>query len=258
MPSNYSQPLNQPKNILILGGTIESRKLAEKLVDDPNFRVITSLAGRTNLILKIPGELRIGGFGGIQGLIEYLQRAQIDFLIDATHPFATQISHNAAIAAQSLGIPHLVLVRKPWQREREDNWLEVEKMEEAAKIAFNYGKVLLTIGRQQLEYFAENPKSPNKITWFLIRSIEAPNIQILNSQILLERPPFSLESEKELLIKHQIEAIVSKNSGGTETYHKILAARELRIPIIMVQRPVIAKVDQVETMDQAIAWLNDS
>jgi precorrin-6A/cobalt-precorrin-6A reductase len=239
--------LNPKKNILILGGTQEARKLAEKLVIYPDLRIITSLAGRTNLIVQIPGEVRIGGFGGIPGLIAYLKTAKIDFLIDATHPFAQQISTNAAIAAQSLGIPNLVLVRRPWQKEKEDIWIEVNTMAEAAEIAFNYNRVLLTIGRQQLGHFARNHK-----TWFLIRSIESPNDEIPNSQILLERPPFSLESEKELLIKHQIEAIVSKNSGG-ETYSKVLAARELNIPIIMVQRPVIPDIVQVETVERAIS-----
>jgi precorrin-6A/cobalt-precorrin-6A reductase len=240
--------LNPKKNLLILGGTSEARKLAEELVVEPNLRIITSLAGRTNPIVQIPGELRIGGFGGIPGLIAYLQTEKIDFLIDATHPFAAQISHNAAIAAQSLEIPYIVLGRKPWQKEKEDNWIEVSTMEEAAEIAFKYNRILLTIGRQQLEYFVKTPKS----TWLLIRSIEAPNIEISNSQILLKRPPYSLESEKELLIKHQIEAIVSKNSGG-ETYSKVLAARELGIPIIMVQRPVVPEAVQLETVDRAIS-----
>jgi precorrin-6A/cobalt-precorrin-6A reductase len=251
---------NQTKNLLILGGTTEARKLAEQLVNSTkinlriNLRVITSLAGRTTKPTQISGELRIGGFGGVDGLIDYLQTARIDFLIDATHPFAAQISKNGAIASQTLKIPHLRLARPAWQKQIRDDWIEVQNMGEAANSAFQFKRVLLTIGRQQLNPFLTNNLQS---TWFLIRSIEIPDLIIPNSEILCDRPPYSLETEKNLLLKYQIDAIVSKNSGGMETYSKVLAARELRIPIIMVQRPILANVCEVENVEKAIAWLEN-
>jgi precorrin-6A/cobalt-precorrin-6A reductase len=251
-----TDPKNQPKILLILGGTSEARKLAEQLVKSTklNLRVITSLAGRTTQPIQIAGELRIGGFGGIAGLTDYLQNTHIDFLIDATHPFAAKISENGAIAAQTLKIPHLRLVRPAWKREEEDSWIEVKTIEEAAISAFRFKRVLLTIGRQQLTLFSTNN---DRATWFLIRSIEIPDLIIPNSEILCDRPPYCLESEKELLINYQIDAIVSKNSGGIDTYAKVLAARELGMPVVMVQRPILVNIAEVENIEQAITWLVD-
>ena len=224
------------KRLSILGGTGDAVKLASLAIDLPGLTVITSLAGRTSAPKSLVGDVRIGGFGGEAGLIAYLQTEQIDLLIDATHPFAAQISRNAAGAATQLGIPRLMLIRPEWARLPKDNWIEVESVEAAVQaIPASAERIFVTIGRQQLAPFAMTDK------WCLMRSIDPPDPSILlpPGKLLLDRGPFNLESERELLREYQIQAIVSKNSGGDATYAKIIAARELGLPVVMVKRPIL-------------------
>ncbi len=242
------------KRLLILGGTGDAAKLAARASQIPNLDVVSSLAGRT----KQPstpktGTVRIGGFGGASGLAEYLTDRAIDLLIDATHPFAAQISVNAATAAAECGLPHLMLVRPAWQAVEGDRWIEVESHEAAVMVLSRQSqRVFLTIGRQELGAFA----SLDAI-WFLMRAIDPPALNILYPQgkLLLAKGPFLLEDERELLIEYQIDTIVSKNSGGDATYAKIVAARELGIPVVMVQRPPIPAVAVVADVESAIVWL---
>ena len=222
------------KRLLILGGTGDAVKLASWAVDLPGLEVVTSLAGRTSVPNQLVGDVRIGGFGGEAGLVEYLQVERIDLVIDATHPFAAQISEHTAGAAHKLGIPRLMLVRSAWMRLPEDNWIEVESVAAAVEsISATATRIFVTIGRQQLSPFAS---LTNK--WCLMRSIDPPDPSILlpPGKLLLDRGPFSLESERQLLRDYQIDAIVSKNSGGDATYAKVIAARELGLPMVMVQR----------------------
>ncbi len=244
------------KKVLILGGTGDAVKLADQLVNIPEIEVISSLAGRTKKPSALVGQFRIGGFGGIEGLAKYLQENAIDFLIDATHPCAGQITINGAIASQIAQIPHLMLVRPQWEKLSGDNWIEVETVEASAQaIPDVIKRIFITSGRQQLEPFLQRSQTyPD--TWYLMRSIDPPDIELPNSQVLLDRGPFSLEQERELLREFQIEAIVSKNSGGAATYAKVAAARELGIPIVMVQRPAMPEGDKVTSIEEAIAWLN--
>lgn len=240
------------KKILILGGTGDAVKLAAKLADHPELEVISSLAGRTKKPAALVGKVRIGGFGGAEGLAHYLRENSIDYLIDATHPCAGQITVNGAIAAKATHTKHLMLVRPQWEKVEQDHWIEVESVEAAAEaIPTSIKRVFITSGRQQLEPFLQ--RSPE--TWYLIRSIDPPDLTIPNSKLLLDRGPFSLEQERQLLSEYQIEAIVSKNSGGAATYAKIIAARESRIPVIMVQRPAMPDGEKVESIKDAIAWL---
>jgi precorrin-6A/cobalt-precorrin-6A reductase len=197
--------------------------------------------------------IRIGGFGGSNGLATYLQEHCIDLLIDATHPFAAQISWHAAAAATTVGLPHLMLVRPEWQKIVGDRWLEVETVEAAAQAMPKSAKrVFLTIGRQQLAPFA-----PITDRWFLMRSIDPPaaDLPLPSGELLLDRGPFTLDSERDLLKKYEIDAIVSKNSGGDATYAKIMAARELGLPIVMVQRPPMPQGDRVADVPSAVAWV---
>lgn len=239
--------------VLILGGTGDAAELATQAAKLPNVEVITSLAGRTRHPSVLAGQVRLGGFGGSAGLAAYLREQQIRLLIDATHPFAAQISWNAAAAATAAGIPRLMLVRPAWEKAAGDNWIEVGSIEAAAQaIPASAKRVFLTIGRQQLAPFAALTE-----TWFLIRSIDPPtsNYTLANSELLLDRRLFSLEQECQLLQQYQIEAIVSRNSGGAATYAKIIAARTLAIPVVMVQRPVMPPGQQVMAVDRAMAWL---
>ena len=243
------------KRVLILGGTGDAAALAAKVSQIPDVEVITSLAGRTQNPTAIAGSVRVGGFGGATGLSDYLRDRQINYLIDATHPFASQMSHNAAIATRDIGIPHLMLVRPAWEKQSGDRWIEVESVEAAVFALEQTAKrVFLTIGRQQLAPFARLHN-----VWFLIRSIDppSPNIVLPNGITVLDRAPFTIAQEKQLMLDHTIDTVVSKNSGGDATYAKIVAARELEISIVMVQRSPTPPVEQVADVEGAIDWLLD-
>jgi precorrin-6A/cobalt-precorrin-6A reductase len=243
------------KRLLILGGTGDAVKLASLAMSIPGLEVITSLAGRTISPKALLGKVRVGGFGGESGLVEYLQVENIDLLIDATHPFAARISWNAAGAVARVGIPRLMLIRPAWERLPQDNWIEVESVEVAVMaIPATVERIFLTIGRQQLATFAGLTDK-----WCLMRSIDPPDPSILlpPGELLLDRGPFSLEQELQLLRDYWIDAIVSKNSGGAATYAKIIAARELGLPVIMVQRQIVPDGDVVGDVSGAIEWLLD-
>jgi precorrin-6A/cobalt-precorrin-6A reductase len=239
--------------VLILGGTGDATELTTRLVNISGVEVIASLAGRTREPTAPVGNVRIGGFGGVEGLIHYLQEMQIDVLIDATHPFANQISCNAAQAATTAGVRHLILNRPPWEKVDNDIWLEVANNHAAAKILETQGnRVFLTVGRQEIAAFAHL-----KNIWFLMRMIDPPSPDSIvpNGIFLYNRGPFTLDDERKILIQHQIDTIVSKNSGGAATYPKIIAARELGIKVIMVQRPPVPPGEQVADVESAVVWL---
>jgi precorrin-6A/cobalt-precorrin-6A reductase len=246
----------KPKHVLILGGTGDGSDLAARAAAIPGIKVTTSLAGRTRQSTLPAANTRIGGFGGVPGLVDFLQAEQIDILIDATHPFAAQMSMHAAAAAATVPIPHLILVRPAWQKvtsQPADCWIEVPSHEAAAQILPELAqRIFLTIGRQELAAFAHLRQ-----LWFLMRMIDPPNAdaRVPPGQLVLERGPFSIEQERALLQHYQIGAVVSKNSGGEATYAKILAARELQLPVVMIQRPPLPDVEQVADVDCALVWL---
>ncbi|MEB3342819.1 cobalt-precorrin-6A reductase [Okeania sp.] len=241
------------KRVLVLGGTGHSSKLIALISTIPELEIINSLAGRTRQPAIGSTPRRIGGFGGVSGLINYLREQEIDLLIDATHPFASQISGNAAIASSELKIPRLMLVRPPWKKVEGDRWIEAENNEVAVKVLANLGsRIFLSIGRQELASYAHL-----KHLWFLIRIIDLfpPDSLVPPGKILTERGPFYFEEERSLLQKYEIEAIVSKNSGGDATYAKIVAARELGMPVVMIQRPPLPEGEQVSDVESAVAWI---
>lgn len=243
----------QARRVLILGGTAEAAQLAARLDADPNFDPITSLAGRTRSPAFLPGTVRIGGFGGVEGLERYLSAEAIDALIDVTHPFAARISRNAADACRHMAVPWLRLERPPWRRRPGDEWIEVADSNEAAHSLAGYARrVLLSIGRQELAPFEALTD-----IWFLLRMIDplpAPP-SLAHHEIVLGRGPFDTDAEAALLTEHRIDAVVSKNSGGNATYGKIAAARRLGLPVIMIARPSPLAGDSVETVDAAMKWL---
>lgn len=247
--------------LLILGGTGEAAELSAKVANIPGIEAIASLAGRTREPILPSGNVRVGGFGGAAGLAEYLRQMQIDVLIDATHPFASQITENAANAAREVGIPHLMLIRRPWEKvagdgfppKIGDRWIEVDSTKAAADVLEHQAKrVFLTVGRQELAAFARLQN-----IWFLMRMIDPPGADALvpPGVILCDRGPFTLAQEREILIQHHIDTIVSKNSGGNATYAKIIAARELGIQVVMVKRPPVPAGEQVADVDAAVKWL---
>ncbi|KZL50996.1 cobalt-precorrin-6A reductase [Nodularia spumigena CENA596] len=240
--------------VLILGGTGEAAELAAKVANIQGIEAISSLAGRTREPSIPLGDLRIGGFGGVAGLAQYLHQMKIDLLIDATHPFATQIALNAANAAMEVKIPRLKLLRQPWEKVNGDRWIEVDSIKTAADVLENQSeRVFLSIGRQEIGAFAHLHQ-----IWFLMRMIDPPEPQALVPPgiLLCDRGPFQLDNEREILINHQIDTIVSKNSGGDATYAKIIAARELKLQVVMINRPPVPPGEQATDIDEALVWLS--
>jgi precorrin-6A/cobalt-precorrin-6A reductase len=241
-------------NVLLLAGTGDAIALAGRLAEIPGVRTIASFAGRTaHPCLPKRTNARIGGFGGVEGLRDYLMRHKIDAVVDATHPFARRMHRNAAAACASLSIPIIAFIRPAWTPTAQDRIFEVADMPAAAAQARLHGRrIFLTIGRQELAPFAACEDR-----WFLIRSIEAPDCPLpARRLILLERGPFTLEHELALMREHAVDCIVSKNSGGKATYAKIQAARALGLPVVMVTRPARTAIPLAETHDDVIAWTN--
>ncbi|MEQ1953121.1 cobalt-precorrin-6A reductase [Mesorhizobium sp. CN2-181] len=240
--------------ILILGGTTEARQLAEGLADRDAFEITLSLAGRTANPVDHPVPVRSGGFGGVDGLVNYLKEQEISLLIDATHPYAARISANAAQAAEQAGVKILALRRPPWRRQPYDRWTLVADAEAAvAALGSHPRKVLLALGRQELGPFETAPQHS-----YLIRSVDPvePPLAVPNATYILARGPFAEDAEGALLVERRIDAVVAKNSGGTATYGKIAAARALGIEVILFRRPVLPAVETADTVSATIAAID--
>lgn len=224
-----------PPHILILGGTTEARELAAELaVRHPEVRVTTSLAGRVSRPGAPAGEVRIGGFGGAEGLAEWLREQRVDAVVDATHPFAESITANAVRAATDTGLPLVVLRRPGWRPLPGDRWHPVASLPEAADLLPGLGRrILLTSGRLGLAAFAHLPQ-----LHFVVRSVEPPEPPMPpDVEVLLARGPFTLADETALLREHRIDVLVTKDSGGAATSAKLTAAREAGVPVVVVRRP---------------------
>jgi precorrin-6A/cobalt-precorrin-6A reductase len=239
---------------LILGGTAEAAALARgALARFPELRVTTALAGRVARPGPIPGQVRIGGFGGADGLAQYLIAQDIDRLIDATHPFAAAISRAARLAAASTGVPRLMLRRPPWRRHPLDRWIEVDSLAAAALLVGRLGRCAwLTVGAGSIGEFAAASG-----VRFVVRLIEPPRapLPLPRHEVVLGRGPFGLAEERQLLRRHAIDVVVCKASGGAATEAKLIAARELGLPVIMVRRPPAEPGPAVDTVEAALDWL---
>lgn len=238
--------------LLILGGTTEASALARHLVGWSELDPILSLAGRTQNPVEPPIPYRTGGFGGVEGLKAYLTEDKIDAVIDATHPFAAQMSANAARACRDLNLPIAAFTRAAWRPVPGDRWQPVADME-AAALALGDAprRVFLTIGALQLAAFAAAPQHH-----YLVRSIDPPEaaIALPDHRLILARGPFTVEEEVALMREEQIDVLVSKNSGGKATAAKLAAARTLNIEVIMVERPKPEDVVAFEKLDAVMAW----
>jgi len=243
----------KPRRILLLGGTGDSRELAERLAGRDDVEVISSLAGRTENPPSLPGALRIGGFGGIAALTDYLRDEQIDLVVDATHPYAARISANAAAACHESATPRLVFARAPWAEQPGDNWIHVADTTAAAKVLPGLARrVFLAVGRGELEAFSDLPG-----IWFLVRTVDAPReeLPLEDYEVVLGRGPFEINGERALFALHGIQALVTKNSGGEATYAKIAVARELGLPGVMIDRPPHEKAETAGSIDEALQWI---
>lgn len=241
--------------ILILGGTQEAYELADRLGEIAGLEVISSLAGRTREPRLPRGAVRSGGFGGAEGLARYLRDERIAYLINATHPFADQISAHAVEAAAASGVDLLRLLRPAWRASAEDRWLAARDAAEAAELCRREGgRILLTVGSGELEAFA-----PIRNAHFVVRLVDAPAaIPLHDYRTIAARGPFSLAEEMRLIAEHHINLLVAKNSGGDATAAKLVAARRLRLPVVMIERPQIAlepRSPVVERVEDAVTWL---
>ena len=242
------------KHVLILGGTAEARQLAGLLAGRRDIKAVLSLAGRTKAPTAQPVPVRVGGFGGSEGLAAYLASERINALIDATHPYAAMISKNAAAAAASAQVPLVALRRPAWVAAPGDRWIDVDDMAAAAgALGAAPKRVFLTIGRQEVAAFAAAPQHH-----YVIRSVDPvePPLNVPNAAYIVSRGPFAESDERPLLSQHRIEVIVAKNSGGTATYGKIAAARALGLTVIMLRRPALPDMASVDTPQDAVLWLD--
>jgi len=238
--------------VLLLGGTSEARALAARL--HTKVDVISSLAGRVPDPALPVGEVRIGGFGGVDGLKRWLSEAAIDAVVDATHPYAATITVNAATVCGELGLPHLVLARPAWDS---GDAIVVGSDAEAAKTiaAHGHSRVFLTTGRSGTNAFVDVD------AWFLIRAVTAPEPDSLprRHQLVLSRGPYHYDDELALLRNHRIDALVTKNSGGAMTRPKLDAAAALGVAVVMIDRPPLpAGVTTVSTVDDAVGWVRST
>ncbi len=246
-----------PERLLILGGTAEGRALAAPAAArfGPSLTVISALAGRTRAPILPAGEVRIGGFGGSEGLAAYLREERIGLLIDATHPYATRISSQAREAADQVGTERLALVRPPWRPLPGDRWIDVATVEEAAAaIPVEAERVFLTVGVRSLAPFAARAD-----LWFLVRLVDEPAepIPLPRHRLICARGPFAEADERALLEEHRIDCLVTRASGGEATAAKLAAARARRLPVVMVRRPPPPPGPCAASVEDALAWIEE-
>ncbi len=234
------------RRVLVLAGTTEARRLIDALAER-GWDVTASLAGRTSSPVHLACPVRVGGFGGVDGLADHLVAERIDVLVDATHPFACQMPRHARTAADRAGIPRLRLRRPPYPRHGDDGWTEVDSLSRAAAVLRPGRTALLTIGRQDLDAFRGLVD-----VHLVVRSIDPPDLP--GATIVRERGPFTVAHELDLLRSHHIDVLVTKDSGGDDA--KLRAARAGQIEVVMVRRPPDIDGPLAETVDQAVAWFD--
>ncbi|MEI4272537.1 cobalt-precorrin-6A reductase [Klenkia sp. LSe6-5] len=234
--------------ILLLGGTGEARQLAAALVAD-GVEVVSSLAGRLADPQLPAGEVRVGGFGGVDGLGAWLREHRPDVVVDATHPFAAGMTAHAVAACAATGTRLLRLQRPGWTAGPGDDWRWADSLAQAAGMV--HGTVLLTTGRQGVGAFAGLPGR------VLVRCVDPPTDPLpAGAVLLLARGPFAVEDELALMREHAVDVVVSKDSGGPMTAAKLVAARELGIPVVLVRRPPLPPgVPVVASVEEALRWV---
>jgi precorrin-6A/cobalt-precorrin-6A reductase len=249
------------RNLLLLGGTGEALRLARELQGRVRVRCISSLAGRTENPERPPGEVRIGGFGGTAGLIDYLAAEKIDLVLDATHPFAAQMARHAYEACKLLNVPRAKLVRPPWVAAPGDRWTMMPSVAAAAIfLRFHPARrIFLTVGRQEIGPFVplgRDDGGREAGRWFLTRTIDPPGegVAVPQGELLLARGPFTPDAEMALMQQHRIDLLVTKNAGGSAA--KIAAAAELHIPVLMIERPPLPPGEILDSVGAALSWIN--
>ena len=241
--------------VLLLGGTTEATALAHAFAA-AGIDAIFSYAGRTENPVAQPLPTRLGGYGGINGLADYVIDAKITHVVDATHPFATQISRNAVEACAMTQTPLIAHERSEWLAQPGDNWQHVPDTQTAvAALPANPARIFLAIGKQTLPAFAAQPQH-----FYLLRLVDVPDaaLPVPNAEVILERGPFTVESDIALMRAHAITHIVAKNSGGTGALAKLEAARCLHLPVILIARPAITDRLIARSIPAVMEWLGHS
>jgi precorrin-6A/cobalt-precorrin-6A reductase len=245
------RPMSSDSPILILGGTAEAAALARELTAR-GYPVVTSLAGRTSDPARLSGETRIGGFGGVDGLAAFLEDHRIVALVDATHPFAAQISANAVTAAKRTGTPRIRLERPAWAPLPDDTWITVGSEQAAADALPAGARVLLALGSQHIAPFAARGD-----VHFVVRMIDKPEgLSLLRDHELILAKPGNVEAETALLRDRRITHLVCRNSGGDASYAKIAAARALGLTVVMIRRPAEPVPPVAASVEEAIAFID--
>ena len=237
---------------LLLGGTGDANRLADALAR-AKADAIYSYAGRTQIPLGHALPVRIGGFGGADGLASFIRQEKITHVIDATHPFAAEMSRNAVTACAATGVALLALERAPWSKTPGDNWIDVADIDAAVSaLPETRSNVFLAIGRQHLAPFAAKPQHA-----YMLRFVDAPDgkLPLPEAEVIVSRGPFTAEGDRELMRTRGIAWLVARNSGGTGARAKIDAARELRLPVIMIARPELPERPRAESVEEVLAWL---
>lgn len=242
-----------PHNLLLLGGTTEATALAH-LIAKTGMKATISYAGRVERIKPQPIPKRIGGFGGVEGLCDFLEKEKITHLIDATHPFAAQMSENAIAACQKTQTPLLALTRAPWHQQPDDKWHHVTDIASAVSFLDRPARrVMLAIGRMHLDSFTIHPQHH-----YLLRLVDEPEVapQFPHCDIVVSRGPFTKRNDMALLSAHDIDLVIAKNAGGKGAYAKIEAARALGLEVVMIDRPYISPRDEVHSPEEVLSWLD--
>ncbi|WP_372640567.1 cobalt-precorrin-6A reductase [Hyphomicrobium sp.] len=242
-----------PLRILLLGGTTEATALATHLARVDGVQATLSLAGRTANPAASAFSVRIGGFGGVEGLANHLQREKIDLLVDATHPFAARISANAIAASIETGVPLLAVERPPWTQVDGDDWIEHDGIEAAiSALPHKPQDVFSGLGRQAIDALRRAPHHRYLIR--VVDPIELP-ANLAHAKIITARGPFHTEDDIKIFTEHRIRYVLAKNAGGSAAYSKIEAARKLGITVHMVRRPALGPRPTVATSDEALNWI---
>ena len=223
------------KRILLLGGVTEALAIARTL--GPQH--VYSLAGVGRVPTDLTCEVRVGGYGGAEGLARYIRDEGIDLLLDATHPYAAQISQNAALAAAASNIPCWALRRPAWVAQPDDDWREVADWSELIEALAPFQRPLFTLGREPLEHLHEIPPEQ----FWTLRALDAyPGTA--RCEVIGARGPFLIDDERKLFAQRRIDVLISKNSGSSATEPKLEVARERGVPVLILKRPTLAQVDR--------------
>jgi precorrin-6A/cobalt-precorrin-6A reductase len=237
--------------ILLLGGIGEALRLAQRLA--VKHELTYSLAGRVRHQPELPCKVRIGGFGGVEGLTDFLRQGDFELVIDATHPYAAQISQHAVLAAGQAGIPLWAYRRPRWQPEVGDDWRWSRDWSALSTALTGFHRPFFTIGLEPLNHIQTHIQTLPSEQYWLVRCLEAQPAPVLRLTVLNATGPFSLEEELELLQCWRVDVLVSKNSGGSAVAAKLKAARLLKIPVLMLQRPELPAADAEFEAVEAIA-----